>query len=87
MENNLDVPVCYVHINSSIGVTLDEVLVGDGDSMAPGEILTAQVAIGEVIDIQIHDCNDEVIDEQYSITVTIDGVHYPFSPSTGLGED
>jgi len=87
LENNLDVSVCFVRIRSSNGGVLDEQLVADGEALAPGERLTTQVAVGEVIDIQIRDCSDLLIDEQFSIEVTADGLYYPFSPSTGLGED
>ncbi len=87
MENNLDVPVCYVHINASSGDGLDEVLIEEGRPMAPGDRIEMQVLVGQQVDIQIRDCDGSVIDEQFAIEVTKDGVYYSFSPSTGLGED
>jgi WD40 repeat protein len=87
MENNLDVPVCYVHINASSGDGLDEVLIEEGQPMLPGDTIHVQVPVGQQGDIQIHGCDGRVIDEQFAIEVTMDGVNYSFSPSTGLGED
>lgn len=87
MKNNLDVPVCYVHINASSGDGLDEVLIGGEQPMLPGDTIDVQVPVGQQVDIQIHDCEGSVIDEQFAIEVTTDGVYYSFSPSTGLGED
>lgn len=87
MENNLDVPVCYVHINASSGDGLDEVLIEEGQPMLPRDTIHVQVPVGQQGDIQIHGCDGRVIDEQFAIEVTMDGVNYSFSPSTGLGED
>ena len=87
MDNNLDVPVCLVHINASSSSGLDEVLIDEGQPMLPGDTIDVQVPVGQHVDIQIHDCDGSVIDEQFAIEVTTDGVYYSFSPSTGLGQD
>jgi WD40 repeat protein len=87
MESNLDVPVCYVHINASSGDGLDEVLIEEGQPMLPGDTIHVQVPVGQQVDIQFHGCDGRVINEQFAIEVTTDGVYYSFSPSTGLGGD
>jgi hypothetical protein len=71
MESNLDVPVCYVHINASSGDGLDEVLIEEGQPMLPGDTIHVQVPVGQQVDIQFHGCDGRVINEQFAIEVRI----------------
>jgi len=78
--NNLGIAVCYLYISPSASDDWGEDWLGDTDTIEPGYTATFYVPVGETIDIQAEDCDGYILDTQYEIYVTAEGLTYTLSP-------
>ena len=78
--NNLGVDICYLYISPSTSEDWGDDWLGDTDTIEPGFTATFYVPVGETIDMQAEDCDGHILDTQYDIYVTAEGLTYELSP-------
>ena len=81
IENYSDHPICYVYISPSGNDNWGNNWLGENESILPGEAITFWVATSESIDMQVLDCGQSLLDEQYGIPLTSEGITYTLSPT------
>jgi hypothetical protein len=78
--NNLGVDICYLYISPSTSEDWGDDWLGNTGTIAPGFTATFYVPLGETIDMQAEDCDGYVLDTQYEVYVTDEGLTYTLSP-------
>ena len=78
--NNLNVAICYLYISPSTSDDWGEDWLGDTDTIEPGVSATFYLPVGETVDMQAEDCDGAILDTQYDVYVTDEGLTYTLSP-------
>ena len=78
--NNLGVDICYLYISPSTSEDWGDDWLGASDTIGPGFSATFYVPVGETVDMQAEDCDGYILDTQYDIYVTTEGLTYTLSP-------
>jgi hypothetical protein len=85
-ENNLDVMICYIQVVVN-PISQEVNLATIGDPLLAGEIREIPINIGNTVDVEITDCDDQLVERVEDMLITEEGVHYFLSPTTGLGAE
>jgi len=78
--NNLNVAVCYLYISPSTSDDWGDDWLFDIGTIEPGYSATFYLLVGETVDMQAEDCDGYILDTQYDIYVTDEGLTYTLSP-------
>lgn len=78
--NNSDVTICYLFISPSSSDQWGGDWLEDIGTIEPGFSATFYLSEGEVVDMQIEDCDRNVLDNQYNVTIPPEGLTYTLSP-------
>ncbi|MBN1246063.1 MAG: hypothetical protein JXC32_00300 [Anaerolineae bacterium] len=78
--NASDVVICYLYISPSASDQWGEDWLGDNETIEPGFAKTVYLTVGDVVDMQVEDCDGNVLDTQYEITVPPEGLTYTLNP-------
>ena len=78
--NNTYMDVCYVFISPSTNDDWGEDWLGDEEVIEPGDIRTFSVDVDQIVDIQVLDCQQELMHAIYDIEVTEEGITYTLEP-------
>ena len=78
--NNTYMDVCYVFISPSTEDDWGEDWLGDEEVIEPGDIRTFSVDVDQIVDIQVLDCQQELMHAIYDIEVTEEGITYTLEP-------
>lgn len=81
IENYLDYPICYVYISPSTGNDWGDDWLGDNETIPPSGNYTFWVDTSESIDMQVLDCDQNLLDEQYGTPLTPEGIIYTLTPN------
>jgi len=71
VSNDSDIEICYVFISPTTGDDWGDDWMGEMESLQPGMLRLFYVE-PDVYDLQIVDCDDEVLTEEYEIDLTED---------------
>jgi hypothetical protein len=85
-ENNLDVPICIIRVTVN-PISQEINLATLGDPLFAGEVREIPVNVGNNVDVEIRDCNDQIVETISGLEIKDNGVYYFLSPSTGRGAD
>ncbi len=78
--NNTYMDVCYVFISPSTNDDWGEDWLGDDEVIEPGDIKTFWVDVGQTVDIQALNCNQELMHQVSDIEITVQGITYTLEP-------
>lgn len=70
LENNFDVPVCYVFISPSSDDEWGDDWLGDQEVISPGNSKMFQLEANQLVDISTHDCNGDLLSEKYEVSLS-----------------
>jgi len=76
VENDSSVEICYVLISPSSAESWGEDWLGENDTILPGAERTFYITSNQSIDLQVYDCDENMLDEQYNINLDDDGIVY-----------
>lgn len=80
VENNSDIPICFIFISPSDSNDWGEDWLGDDEIIQPGESITFWVLPNQAVDMRVLDCDGDLMNEQYGIQITKEGITYTLSP-------
>lgn len=78
--NNSNYEICYVLISPSRDDEWGDDWLGEDETILPGGSVTVWVPAGETYDLQLLDCGQNVLDEQYQVAIGADGITYTLGP-------
>ena len=81
IENYLDYPICYVYISPSTGSDWGDDWLGENETIPSGGSYTFWVNTSESIDMRMLDCDQNLLDVQYDIPLTSEGITYTLTPN------
>ena len=74
--NRSEYEICYVLISPSSSDDWGADWLGEDETILPGESVTVWVPAGETYDLQLLDCDQNVLDEQQQVVIDADGITY-----------
>ena len=78
--NNSDYTICYLYISPSTSDDWGEDWLWDIGTIEPGFASIFYLPVGETFDMRTEDCDGELLDEQYNVTVPPEGLTYTLTP-------
>ena len=78
--NESNATICYVYISPSTSDDWGPDWLGASEMIEPGFAMVFYVEVGETLDMQLEDCDGNILDSQYNITVPPEGLTYTLSP-------
>jgi len=74
--NRSQYEICYVLISPSSSDDWGADWLGDDETILPGQSVTVRVPVGDTYDLQLLDCDQNVLDAQYQVAIGADGITY-----------
>lgn len=78
--NNLDVPICYVYISPTDSDDWGQDWLGDQEVIEPGASRSFSITADQSVDLQVLNCAQEVLDQQFEVYVDSIGITYTLDP-------
>jgi hypothetical protein len=78
--NNLDVPICYLYISPTDSDDWGQDWLGNQEVIEPGGTRSFSVTADQTVDLQVLNCAQEVLDQQFGVYVDSMGITYTLDP-------